>query len=106
MTKHNRDVELIKSFVYFCCGNCNIGGDCVDFVVTIFSDITDIILPYFSKYPLHGCKRLDFLDFLRVVEIMQSKAHITGGGTRTNSYNKIRNEQRKMCLIFHYSCLE
>jgi len=56
------------------------GGDCVDFVATKFSDITNIILPFFSKYPLHGSKRLDFLDFLRVVDIMQSKAHITGEG--------------------------
>ena len=83
VTQHNRDVEFMKSFVdFFGCGYCYIGEDCVDFVVTKFSDITDIILPFpfFSKYPLHGCKRLDFLDLLLVVEIMQSKAHITGQG--------------------------
>ena len=51
-----------------------------EYSVTKFSDITDIILPFFSKYTLHGSKRLDFADSLRVVELMQNKTHLTEEG--------------------------
>jgi LAGLIDADG endonuclease len=52
----------------------------VDFQVTKFSDIVNIIIPFFDKYPIQGQKALDFEDFKKVVEIMKSNDHLTVKG--------------------------
>jgi hypothetical protein len=52
----------------------------VNFVVSRFSDITEKIIPFFDKYPLVGVKRLDYLDFVKVAELMKEKAHLTAEG--------------------------
>ena len=44
-----------------------------DFKVTKFSDINDIIIPFFSKYPILGIKSLDFKDWCLVSEIVKKK---------------------------------
>ena len=66
---------------YFNCGNV-----CVDsrgmshIIVRKNSDITSIIIPFFAKYPLHGTKYADYLDFCKVAKIIDSKAHLTSEG--------------------------
>jgi len=64
--------------------------------ITKFSDIIDIIIPFFEKYPVLGYKSLDFLDFKSVAEIIKTKEHLTEKG-----FNKIEliilnmNQRRK-----------
>lgn len=50
------------------------------FQVTKFSDITDKILPFFKEYPVIGSKSEDYNDWLKVVELMKNKAHLTKEG--------------------------
>ncbi len=50
-----------------------------------FSDIINIIIPFFEKYPILGYKGLDFLDFKSVAEIIKTKEHLTEDG-----FNKIK----------------
>jgi hypothetical protein len=52
----------------------------VNFQVTKFSDINNIIIPFFNKYPIQGQKTLDFEDFKRVAEIMKINDHLTVKG--------------------------
>jgi hypothetical protein len=52
----------------------------IEFEVTKFKEITNIIIPFFSKYPLHGDKVKDFNDFKKVAELMKNKAHLTQEG--------------------------
>lgn len=52
----------------------------VNFQVTKFSDIVNIIVPFFDKYPIQGQKALDFEDFKKVVEIMKTNDHLTVKG--------------------------
>lgn len=56
----------------------------VRFVVTRLSLpgglISDKIIPLFTKYPLEGVKRLDYVDFCKVAELMGKKAHLTPEG--------------------------
>jgi hypothetical protein len=52
----------------------------VNFQVTKFSDIVNIITPFFNKYPIQGQKVLDFEDFKKVVEIMKVNDHLTVKG--------------------------
>lgn len=42
--------------------------------------LTSKILPFFDKYPLVGCKHLEFVDFCKVAELMKAKAHQTPSG--------------------------
>lgn len=52
----------------------------VNFMVAKLTDIINILLPIFSKYPLQGTKKLNFMDFCKVVELMKNKAHLTPEG--------------------------
>lgn len=55
-----RDEYLIKSLIeYLGCGNTSLDPrGTIDFKVTNFSSIKDIIVPFFIKYPLKGNKSL------------------------------------------------
>jgi hypothetical protein len=42
--------------------------------------LTNKVIPFFDKYPLHGVKRLDYLDWCKVASMMQKKEHLTSEG--------------------------
>ena len=52
----------------------------VVYSVSKTSDLTEIILPFFFKYPILGIKALDFKDFCSVSVLIKSKAHYTKEG--------------------------
>ena len=52
----------------------------VNFVVTKFSDILVKIIPFFKTFHILGVKRLDYLDWCKVAELMQNKDHLTTVG--------------------------
>jgi hypothetical protein len=83
LTQHIRDEELLKDIVtYLNCGRYyksptrNEG----QYLVTVFSDIKDKLIPFLNEYPLLGTKRDDYLDFAQIVELIKSKAHLTDEG--------------------------
>ena len=41
--------------------------------ISKFSDVTDILIPFFNKYPILGVKSLDFADFKLICNLMQTK---------------------------------
>lgn len=79
LTQHSRDFELMSSLVsYLGCGNLEgFGSDVIRLKVTKFSEIKDKIVPFFDKYKLESKKKLDYLDFCKVVELIDQKAHLT-----------------------------
>jgi len=52
----------------------------VRYTVSIFSDIIEIIIPFFKEYPLQGVKNLDLNYFFIVAQLMKDKAHLTHEG--------------------------
>lgn len=83
LTQHSRDTLLINGFIkYLGCGRLEPRSNrsSVDFIVTNFSDIYGKIIPFFEKYPILGCKYLDYVDFCKVAELMKTKAHLTQEG--------------------------
>jgi len=60
--------------------NIAITSKAVIFNVTQFSDIVNIVIPFFDKYPIQGQKALDFADFKKVAEIMKTNDHLTAKG--------------------------
>lgn len=64
---------------FFNCGNLHIDNkkeSARKFNVNKLSDIIDIIIPHFDKYPLKTSKRLDFLDFKKVAFMMKDGLHL------------------------------
>jgi hypothetical protein len=52
----------------------------ISFRVNSLKDLTNIIIPHFSKYSLLGQKATDFYLFKQVTELMTNKAHLTMEG--------------------------
>lgn len=76
------DKELLtKIILYWNCGTLKTeGGSAPDsstankiFIVTNFDHISNIIIPFFQKFPLQGNKRLDFENFLKVAELIKTE---------------------------------
>jgi hypothetical protein len=53
--------------------------------ISKFSDINNIIIPFFNKYPILDVKSLDFIDFKKICDILITKDHFNS----TSVYNKI-----------------
>jgi hypothetical protein len=80
ITAHKRDIVLLFMIKkYFNCGT--IGKiddkDCLDYIIADQSSLFNIIIPFFTKYPLRGTKHLDYLDWLKGLEIIKNKGHLT-----------------------------
>jgi len=75
LDKYKEDDKM--SYIYY-------GNNSVSFQVIKYSDILDVIVPFFKKYPILGQKSLDFFDFIKVVDILKNKEHLTLEG-----FNKI-----------------
>lgn len=58
-----------------------------------YSDIVNIIIPFFEKYPIVGIKSFDFDDFKKVAGIIKTKEHLTLDG-----FNKILKIKSSMNL--------
>jgi LAGLIDADG endonuclease len=54
--------------------------DVVQLQITTFSDVINIIIPFFEKYPVLGQKTLDFLEFKNVSRLMLNRKHLTVEG--------------------------
>jgi len=83
LTQHTRDELLMSSLVgYFGCGNYNLrrNKDFFNYRCTKFSDIENIIIPFYREHPILGVKGKDFADWCRVAEIMNNKGHLTKEG--------------------------
>lgn len=84
LTQHVRDTKLLKVIVnHLSCGI--VSTDTNNFAamrldVRKFSDLLLVIKPFFNKYPLHGSKRLDYESFIKIVDIMERKEHLTQEG--------------------------
>jgi len=82
LAQHIRDTILIESVKdYLSCGIVSsYSKGMVKFKCIRFTDIYSIVIPFFKEhYPL-GNKGLDFLDFCKVVKLMEDKAHLSGEG--------------------------
>lgn len=76
ISQHSRDLLLMNKIIkYLQCGLVELPSlrKEVRFVVYKYSDHLDKIIPFFSKYKLLSCKRLDFNDFYKVFNIIKEK---------------------------------
>ena len=62
-----------------------ISANSVNLQITKNSDIVNMIIPFFNKYPILGMKNLDFEDFKKVYSLIENKEYLTN----PSLYNKI-----------------
>jgi len=79
---HVRDLEVLKGIsTYFKSNSIEkkvyILKKSAQLQISKFSDIENIIIPFFNKYPIVGMKNLDFIDFKKVCNILETKKHLT-----------------------------
>jgi hypothetical protein len=95
LTQHSRDEVLMNSLIdCLSCGRYSSSGrDEGYFIVSNLSDVCAKIIPLFNKYPLVGAKKQDYLDFVKVAELVKNKAHLTEEGL--NQIIKIKSGMNK-----------
>ena len=94
LTQHSRDAAPARSLAgYWQCGNVIMEpkNPVVRYRVSRFSENLNIIIPFFEKYPIQGKKFKDFLDFCKVANLINDKAHLTKEG-----FEKIKNIKKSM----------
>jgi hypothetical protein len=48
--------------------------------VQSIKDLTNVIIPHFTKYSLLSQQQADFLLFKQIIELLNAKAHLTAEG--------------------------
>lgn len=82
---HVKDKALLESIQAFFggIGTINVSGSTVRFEVSSVTDLLNVIIPHFIRYPLCSKKHADFILFRQVVVIMSLKQHLTQAGLLT-----------------------
>ena len=83
ISQHDRDFKLMEKIVeYFGSGKIyKYGGQsAVSLTIVDFADITNIIVPFFNKYPIVGIKLYDYLDWCKIHNLMVNRLHLTVQG--------------------------
>lgn len=85
ITQHIRDYALMLLFTkFFNCGYIAADGPLkVQYRIRSISQIENHLLPFLADNPLLTVKSLDFIDFIKVFEIMKAKNHLTMEGIQT-----------------------
>lgn len=83
LMQHSRDELLMKSLVnYFGFGKAYTYKDKTEFKSQGFANNYEKVIPFFQKYPILGIKSLDFIDWCKVANLINNKAHLTKEGFR------------------------
>ena len=68
----------------------------VSLAITKISELIEVIIPFFVKYPVQGLKSLDFSDFKKVAMMIGAKEHLTIKGLNSILEIKLNmNKHRK-----------
>lgn len=79
---HLKDRALLESIQAFFggIGSITISGNTVRYEVSSVTDLLNVIIPHFEKYPLCTQKHADFLLWKQAVRLMALKQHLTLAG--------------------------
>jgi len=83
ISQHSRDDKLMELLIKYL-GTGKVykypGKSAVVLTIFKFSDITNIIIPFFEKNPLLGVKLFDYLDWCKIAKLMNEGTHLTFEG--------------------------
>jgi len=98
--QHSKDKLLMIHLVNILdCGNAYkySNREYVELRVSKFEDINTKIIPFFKKYKIIGIKSLDFVDFCKVAELINKKAHLTLEGLE--QIRKIKSKTNRSRIV-------
>lgn len=93
ITQHNRDRGLLDQIkIFFNCGTVYLRKESkiLDFKVTNFSLINDIIIPFFKINGLLGVKSEDFKDWSLMADMVKNSSHKSEEGLKNLAIIKAR----------------
>jgi hypothetical protein len=83
VSQHARDVKLMKLIINYL-GAGRLEKDSrkpvIYLVINKFSEINQIVIPFFNQYPICGSKHLDYLDWCKIANLIEIGAHLTNKG--------------------------
>jgi hypothetical protein len=97
ITQHKIDEVLLTAIKeYFNCGYCYLRKqeNIIDFKTTKFSEVNEIIIPFFINNPILGVKSLDFNDWCLVSEMVKKRKDKLEGATKIREIQSGMNRGR------------
>ena len=83
ISQHARDAKLMELIINYL-GAGRLERDSrkpvIYLVINKISDINQIVIPFFNQYPICGIKHLDYLDWCKIANFIESGAHLTNEG--------------------------
>jgi hypothetical protein len=95
LAQHKRDknlLDLISNYLESG-GVFKQNKNVLSLVVIKFSEIKNIIIPFFEKHKIVGLKQLDFKDFYQVANLMKEGKHLTNEGLE--EIRKLKSKMNK-----------
>ena len=82
VVQHQRDIQLLHALKkFFGCGVVRRNhAERMAYRVRGLDHLRDVIIPFFDKHPLKSKKRIDFIKFRRVLQLMEKGTHLTTDG--------------------------
>ena len=82
VVQHERDIQVLHALkAYFGCGVVRKNnGDRMAYRVRGHEHLSKNIISFFEKHPLKTRKRVDFMKFREIVNLMNQGEHLTPGG--------------------------
>ncbi len=82
VVQHKRDIQVLHALkAYFGCGVVRTNhGDRMAYRVRGLKHLIEIIVPFFEKHSLKTKKRIEFINFRRILLRMQKGEHLTPQG--------------------------
>jgi hypothetical protein len=83
ISQHARDAKLMELIMdYLGAGRLERDSrkPVIYIVINKISEINQIVIPFFNQYPICGIKHLDYLDWCKIANLIESGAHLTTEG--------------------------
>jgi hypothetical protein len=98
VVQHERDVQVLHALkAYFGCGVVRKNhGDRMGYRVRGHEHLSKSIVPFFEKHPLKSRKRVDFIKFREIVNLMSQGEHLQRDGVER--IRKITEEMNRKGL--------
>ena len=82
VVQHKRDEQILQALKSFwSCGVVRKNhGDRLCYRVRGLNDIQNTIIPFFEKHSLKTKKKIDFLKFRKILQLIEKKNHLTISG--------------------------
>src|SRR5712672_4211561 len=82
VVQHRRDLQLLHALKkFFGCGVVRTNhGDRMAYRVRGLDHLNERIVPFFEKHPLKSKKRVDFLKFRKILQLMTKQEHLKRDG--------------------------